>query len=86
MFIFFKVSFQNPDDIDISLEGFKSCVRVSSLFYMDTERDSFLCGLAKLTSLEDSSRMTSKNIKIVLCLIDIAITDGNYLRDSWTTV
>merc|ERR1712137_1497497 len=70
----------------LCLEGFKCAIRVSSIFYMETERNAFVSSLSQFTLLSNMREMKQKNIEAIKCLIEIANSDGNYLQDSWTQV
>merc|ERR1712137_1328002 len=70
----------------LCLEGFKCAIRVSSIFYMETERNAFVGSLSQFTLLSNLREMKQKNIEAIKCLIQIAHEDGNYLQGSWTQV
>mmetsp|Transcript_25091 Transcript_25091/g.27905 ORF Transcript_25091/g.27905 Transcript_25091/m.27905 type:complete len:953 (+) Transcript_25091:2-2860(+) len=75
-----------PRLIELCLEGFKAAIRVSSIFYLEIERNAFVSSLAKFTFLENVEHMQPKNIESIKVLINIAQTEGNYLGDSWKQV
>ena len=70
----------------LCLEGFQCGIRVSSIFFMHTERNAFVTSLSQFTLLSNLREMKQKNIEAIKCLIQIANTDGNYLQDSWKQV
>ena len=70
----------------LCLEGFKCAIRVSSIFYLETERNAFVTSLCQFTLLSNTREMKQKNIHAIKCLIAIANEDGNYLQDSWSQV
>jgi brefeldin A-inhibited guanine nucleotide-exchange protein len=53
---------------------------------MDLELDAFVTTLAKFTHLESLSEIKQKNIECIHTLIEIALTEGNNLRNSWKSV
>lgn len=77
---------QEERQIQLCLQGFRCAIRVSSIFYMETERNAFVSSLAKFTVLNNTREMRSKNIQCIKTLINIAETEGNFLQDSWIHV
>jgi brefeldin A-inhibited guanine nucleotide-exchange protein len=53
---------------------------------MDIERRAYIGALAGFTLLENLREMRIKNIECIDTLLQLALTDGNYLRDSWRQV
>jgi brefeldin A-inhibited guanine nucleotide-exchange protein len=72
--------------VSLCLEGFKLAIRIAGMFYMDLELDAFVTTLAKFTHLESLSEIKPKNIECIHTLIEIALTEGNNLRNSWKSV
>ena len=70
----------------LCLDGFQCGIRVSSIFFMETERNAFVSSLSQFTLLSNLREMKQKNIEAIKCLIQIANSDGNYLQESWTQV
>ena len=86
-----SMNLENSQDSDrevytLCLDGFQSGIRVSSIFFMETERNAFVSSLSQFTLLSNLREMKQKNIEAIKCLIQIANTDGNYLQDSWKEV
>ena len=80
---------QDTEDIEISnlaLEGFKLAIRIVCLFDMELERNAFVTTLAKFTFLNNLGEMRSKNVDAIKTLLEIALTEGNYLKGSWRDV
>ena len=72
--------------IDLCLEGFMKSIHISSIFYLDTERDAFVSALSKLTFLNNLREIEPKNIKSIKSLIDLAGKEGQLLRSSWFAI
>ena len=70
----------------LCLEGFRSAIRVSSIFYMEVERNAFITSLSQFTQLLSLREMKMKNIEAFRLMIQIALENGNYLHDSWGVV
>jgi len=82
----FSVLLEDSDDPEVymlCLEGLRQNTTLSCTFDMDTERNAFVTTLNKLTTLNQQKEMKHKNIQSIKTLMDVALTDGNYLHDSW---
>ncbi|KYQ91487.1 Arf guanyl-nucleotide exchange factor [Tieghemostelium lacteum] len=72
--------------ISLCLEGFTYAIRVSSIFYLNVERSSFITSLSKFSLLDTIKEPTLKNIECVKTLLSIGLSESNYLSDSWSSV
>jgi len=70
----------------LSLRGFANCVHVAAEFGAQTERDAFVTMLAKYTYLESTKMMGKRNIESFKTLVQLALSDGNGLGNSWAQV
>ncbi|OZJ03359.1 hypothetical protein BZG36_02985 [Bifiguratus adelaidae] len=86
---------QESDDMDtvaLCLEGFKYAIRIVCLFHfvqsedMELQRDAFVSTLTKFTNLTNLGEMKPKNVEAIKAMLDIASTDGNYLKGSWKDI
>lgn len=80
---------QDSDEQDMiqkSLEGFKLAIKIVCLFDLELERNAFVSTLAKFTFLNNLGEMKTKNVEAIKALLDVAIVDGNYLKESWREV
>ncbi|CCG80699.1 putative Guanyl-nucleotide exchange factor [Taphrina deformans PYCC 5710] len=80
---------QMSDDIDTianCLTGFKHSIRIVCLFDLSLARNAFVRTLAWFTSLNSIQDMKPKNILGVRALLEIALSEGNELKDSWKDV
>ncbi|KAJ8100575.1 hypothetical protein POJ06DRAFT_275643 [Lipomyces tetrasporus] len=75
-----------PDIIKSCMEGMKLAVRIACLFDIELARISFVSALAKYTNLQNISEMKPKNVEGTKALLDIALSDGDLLKDSWKDV
>ena len=87
----FSMNLEISQDADeeiysLCLSGFQAAIRVSSIFYLETERNAFVTSLSQFTLLSNFREMKKKNIEAIKCLIKIAHDNGNYLGDSWMQV
>ncbi|KDQ64470.1 hypothetical protein JAAARDRAFT_28101 [Jaapia argillacea MUCL 33604] len=80
---------QESDDleiVDLCLDGFKSAIHIVCFFDMELERNAFVTTLAKFTFLNNLGEMKTKNMEAIKTLLDVAVTEGNYLKSSWHEV
>ncbi|KAI8057174.1 hypothetical protein BDF22DRAFT_669905 [Syncephalis plumigaleata] len=72
--------------IRMCLEGFRLAVHIVASFEMDLARDAFISTLAKFTHLSNLNEMKPKNAKAIKCLLEIALAEGNALKESWKDI
>lgn len=77
---------QNLEIIKLCMEGMKLAVRISCAFELETPRVAFVTGLAKFTNLGNISEMMAKNVEALKALLEVALTEGNYLKGSWREI
>lgn len=76
----------DPRIIKLCLTGYQHAIRIASVFNMDTPRLAFVNSLKKFTLLGSTRQMRDKNIEAIKMLLQIAHSEGNYLKDSWGDV
>lgn len=76
----------DQDVVELCLEGFKHAIKIVCLFDLELERNAFVTTLAKFTFLNNLSEMRPKNVAAIKMLLDIAVSEGNYLKSSWKDV
>ncbi|KAK9475476.1 uncharacterized protein V1510DRAFT_409312 [Dipodascopsis tothii] len=76
----------DPDIIRSCLEGMKLAIRIACLFDVQLARISFVSSLSKYTNLQNLSEMKTKHVEAVKSLLDVALLEGNLLKDSWKDV
>ncbi|KAE8360556.1 hypothetical protein BDV27DRAFT_134312 [Aspergillus caelatus] len=77
---------QNLEMIKLCMEGMKLAIRVSCSFDLETPRVAFVTALAKFTNLGNIREMVAKNVEALKALLDVALTEGNYLKSSWREI
>lgn len=70
----------------VCLHGFQYAVKLASPNHMSLTRDTFVSSLAKFTFLGSIKEMKQKNVESIRTLLEIAISDGEHLGDSWGSV
>lgn len=77
---------EDPETIQLCLEGIKLCIRIACLFDIDYARISFVSGLAQFTNLQKLSEMKQKNVLAIKQLLNTALSEGNNLKSSWKDI
>lgn len=77
---------EDLDTISNCLVGFKHSIRIVCLFDLSLARNAFVRTLAWFTSLNNLHELRPKNILGVKVLLEIALSEGNELKDSWKDV
>ncbi|KAB8076753.1 hypothetical protein BDV29DRAFT_77409 [Aspergillus leporis] len=77
---------QNLEMIKFCMEGMKLAIRISCAFDLETPRVAFVTALAKFTNLGNVREMVPKNVEALKALLDVALTEGNYLKGSWREI
>ena len=72
--------------IELCLQGFKHGIHLACVFFMETQRNTFVTALEKFTLLNNLQEMKPKNIAAIKTLIGISFTEGDYLKGSWAQV
>ena len=76
----------DSQSIDVCLNGFVYAIRIASYCDMSLARDTFINSLAKLTLLGSVKEIKQKNIEAIRTMMSLAISDGEYLGESWGPV
>lgn len=74
------------ETVELCLDGFKYAIRIAAFFDMELERNAFVTTLAKFTFLNNLGEMKAKNMEAIKALLDVALSEGNYLKGSWRDV
>jgi brefeldin A-inhibited guanine nucleotide-exchange protein len=77
---------QDVEKIRLCMEGIQLAIRISCSFDLETPRLAFVTALAKFTNLGNLREMTSKNMEALKILLEVAVSEGNHLRDSWREI
>ncbi|SCV04651.1 LAMI_0H17832g1_1 [Lachancea mirantina] len=81
--------FKDYDDretTNICLEGIKISVKISSTFGIDYARTSFVGALVQFANLQNIQELKIKNVDAIIVLLELALTEGNFLKNSWKDV
>lgn len=72
--------------VNSSLAGLYYAIRLACRLDFPTARHTFLNALAKFTTLETVREMHSKQVSCIKLMLNIALTEGSYLDESWSKV
>ncbi|KAJ9054622.1 guanine nucleotide exchange protein for ADP-robosylation factor [Entomophthora muscae] len=73
----------SSEAVQLCLEGFSGAIRISSLYYLETERNAFLTSLVKFTSLTQVDALRPKHVACIQALIGLGAAIGEFLDESW---
>ena len=76
----------NLDRVKLCMEGLKLAIRISCLFDLQDPRQAFVGSLARFTNLYNFSEMQAKNVEALKTLIDVAVHQGDLLKESWRDI
>ena len=85
----FSVVLDETDDqitADLCLQGFMHAIRISGHFEINDVRNAFVSSLNKFTQVDTFKELRQKNINCIRELFNLAIHDGDCLKDSWSYV
>ena len=77
---------QNLETIKLCMEGIRLAIKTSCLFDLETPRVAFVTILANATNLGNLREMMAKNLEALKVLLDVALTEGNALKHSWSDI
>ncbi|KAI7508911.1 hypothetical protein KC347_g5711 [Hortaea werneckii] len=77
---------QNLETIHLCMSGQKLAIRIACLFDLEDPRQAFVSSLASSTNLYNLSEMRAKNVEALRALLEVALTEGNMLKESWRDV
>ncbi|CAK1361315.1 Protein transport protein SEC7 [Cercospora beticola] len=77
---------QNIETIRLCMEGQKLAIRIACVYDLEDPRQAFVSSLSRSTNLYNLSEMKAKNVEALRALIEIAYTEGDYLKESWRDI
>lgn len=77
---------EDLETIGNCLLGFRHSIRIVCLFDLSLARNAFIRTLAWFTSLNNLQQIRAKNVMGIKTLLEIALSEGNELKDSWKDV
>jgi brefeldin A-inhibited guanine nucleotide-exchange protein len=77
---------QSIEKVKLCMEGIRLAIRISCSFDLETPRVAFVTALAKFTNLGNLREMAGKNMEALKVLLEVAVSEGNHLRESWREI
>ncbi|CAI4056876.1 hypothetical protein SUVZ_02G2930 [Saccharomyces uvarum] len=81
--------FKEYDDTDTTnkcLEGLKISIKIASTFRINDARTSFVGALVQFCNLQNLEEIKVKNVNAMVILLEVALSEGNYLEGSWKDI
>jgi brefeldin A-inhibited guanine nucleotide-exchange protein len=76
----------DPEIVEMSLDGFKYSIYLICLFDMELEKKAFISTVSRFTQLNNMSELKPKNIEAMKYLLEIACMESNHLDECWKEV
>jgi len=76
----------DPEIVEMSLNGFKYSIYLICLFDMELEKKAFISTVSRFTQLNNMSELKPKNIEAMKYLLEIACMESNHLGECWKEV
>ncbi|QBM85668.1 brefeldin A-inhibited guanine nucleotide-exchange protein [Metschnikowia aff. pulcherrima] len=72
--------------IRVCLEGIKLSIKISCMFDLQYAKKSFIGALVQFQNLNNIEDIKAKNVDAIHVMLEIAVSEGNYLQKSWIDV
>ena len=79
-------TYEDPSMVDLCLFGFQYSIRLACRLDFPVGRSTYINALATFTALDQVREMRPKNVESIKVLIGIALSEGDYLEESWCQV
>jgi len=79
-------TYDDPPMVEKCLSGFQFAIRLSCRLEFPIGRSTYVNALATFTALDQVREMKPKNIESMKVLVSIALSEGDYLEESWSQV
>lgn len=76
----------DPAMVQLCLTGFHDCIQIACRLDFPTARNTFINVLLKFTTLDAVREMKPKHVACIKLMMDLAISEGDYLEESWLQV
>ncbi|ODV78589.1 Sec7-domain-containing protein [Suhomyces tanzawaensis NRRL Y-17324] len=78
--------YDEEDTCKTCLEGIKLSIKIACMFDLQYARTSFIGALVQFENLNNYEEMKAKNVDAIYIMLDIAVSEGNHLGESWSQV
>jgi brefeldin A-inhibited guanine nucleotide-exchange protein len=72
--------------VQMCLTGIKCCIQFACRLDFPVARNTFINALTKFTTLDAVKEMRSKHVACIKLMMDIALSEGDFLEESWLQV
>jgi brefeldin A-inhibited guanine nucleotide-exchange protein len=79
-------TYDDSQMVQLCLSGFQNCIVLSCRLDFPIARHTFINALAKFTTLDTVREMREKNVLCIKLLLSVALSEGDFLEESWTQV
>ena len=79
-------TYEDPSMVDLCLFGFQYAIRLACRLEFPVGRSTYINALATFTALDQVREMRPKNVESIKVLIGIALSEGDFLEESWCQV
>ncbi|KAH8912677.1 Sec7 domain-containing protein [Coniochaeta sp. PMI_546] len=70
----------------LCLEGMKLATQIACIFDLSTPREAFISALKNTTNLNNPQEMQAKNVESLRVILELGLTEGNLLKQSWKDI
>lgn len=78
--------FDNKTISSLCLEGIRLSIKIACIFNLTDAKTSFVNALIQFTNLNNIEEIKHKNLEAINVLLNVCVTDGNYLSSAWTDI
>lgn len=78
--------YDEDDVLKICLEGIKLSIKIACMFDLDYARTSFIGALVQFENLNNYEEMKPKNVQAIYIMLDIAVSEGDNLKNAWIQI
>ncbi len=79
-------TYDDSQMVQLCLSGFQHCILLSCRLDFPIARHTFINALAKFTTLDTIREMHEKNVLCIKLLLSVALSEGDFLEESWTQI
>lgn len=78
--------YDEEDVTNLCLEGIKLSIKIACMFDLSYAKKSFIRALVQFQNLNNIEEIKAKNVAAIYIMLDVAVSEGNYLQNSWIDI
>lgn len=78
--------YDEPDVSKVCLEGIKLSIKIACMFELEYARTSYIGALVQFENLQNYEEMKPKNVAAIQIMLELAVSEGDALKESWYVV